>query len=125
VRVVGALLDRVLGRREPAPAWVPARVTIRRGRLVTGFSGLLGGMRAPAAAVTLGRTIVVDRDVELTERLVAHELVHVRQWSEEPLFPVRYALESIRRGYWNNRYEVEARAAEDAPPQAHSPARNP
>jgi hypothetical protein len=117
--------DRVLGRPEAPPPWVPPGVTIRRGRLVTGFSGILGGMGAPAAAVTLGSTIVVDRDVELSERLVTHELVHVRQWKDDRLFAVKYALESIRRGYWNNRYEVEARAAEDAPPQAHSPARNP
>ncbi|HET6763484.1 MAG TPA: hypothetical protein VFH27_07420 [Longimicrobiaceae bacterium] len=119
------LLDRVLGARVPAPEWAPPGVTIRRGRLVTGIGGMLGRMGAPAAAVTLRSTIVVDRDVELSPRLLAHEMEHVKQWRADALFPVKYALESARRGYWNNRYEVEARAAENAPPQAHSPARHP
>ena len=122
---LAALLDRVLGPAEPAPHWAPPGVTIRRGRLVTGIGGVLGRLGAPAAAVTLRRTIVVDRDVELSPALLAHEMEHVKQWRADALFPVKYALESARRGYWNNRYEVEARAAENAAPQAHSPARNP
>jgi hypothetical protein len=92
---------------------------------VTRIAGLMGGMGAPAAAVTLGRTIVVDRDVPLSTRLLAHELEHVRQWRQVPLFPLRYALESVRRGYWNNRFEVQARAAESATPQTPTPPRNP
>ncbi|MDB4949280.1 MAG: hypothetical protein JWM27_1929 [Gemmatimonadetes bacterium] len=125
MRPLGALLDRVLGPAVPPPEWMPAGVTLRRGRLVTAIGGWMGRMGAPAAAVTLRRTIVVDRDVALSPRLLAHELEHVRQWSAVPLFPLRYALESARRGYWNNRFEVEARAAEDAPPQASAPPREP
>lgn len=102
----------VLGEPVPCGEMLPHGVRVRRGRLITGIGGLLGRMGAPAAAVTLGRTIVVDRDVPIQDRLIAHELEHVRQWREVPLFPLRYAWESLRRGYWNNRYEVEARAAE-------------
>jgi hypothetical protein len=123
--VLGRVVDAVLGPAVEPPPWVPPGVTLRKGRLVTAIGGVLGRMGSPAAAVTLWRTIVVDRDVELSPRLLAHELEHVRQWRAERLFPLRYALESVRRGYWDNRYEVLARAAEDAPPQAHSPARNP
>jgi Domain of unknown function (DUF4157) len=115
VRPLAALLDRVLGPAERLEG-VPPGVTIRRGRLVTKVAGLMGGMGAPAAAVTLGSTIVVDRDVPLTARLLTHELEHVRQWREVPLFPLRYTLESVRRGYWNNRFEVQARDAENGPP---------
>jgi hypothetical protein len=57
--------------------------------------------------------IVVDRDVELTARLVRHELEHVRQWRAEGwMFPLRYAVRFVRFGYRANPYEVAARAAE-------------
>jgi hypothetical protein len=43
--------------------------------------------------------------------LVLHEYFHVlRQWEPRRLSIGRYLLEWLRRGYWNNRYEVEARA---------------
>jgi len=43
--------------------------------------------------------------------LVLHEYCHVvRQWETGELTIARYCLEWLRRGYWNNRFEVEARA---------------
>jgi len=43
--------------------------------------------------------------------LLLHEYCHViRQWQPRRLTVPRYLLECLRRGYWNNRYEVEARA---------------
>ena len=43
--------------------------------------------------------------------LLLHEYCHViRQWQPRRLTLARYLLECLRRGYWNNRYEVEARA---------------
>ena len=43
---------------------------------------------------------------------VAHERVHLRQYREQGLLPFlwRYLRESARVGYYNNKYEVEARA---------------
>jgi len=42
--------------------------------------------------------------------LVLHEYFHViRQWATGDLTIARYLAESFRRGYWDNRYEVEAR----------------
>jgi hypothetical protein len=42
--------------------------------------------------------------------LLLHEYFHViRQWSTGDLTIPRYAIECFRRGYWDNRYEVEAR----------------
>jgi hypothetical protein len=70
-------------------------------------------MRGAAAAVTLGRTIVVHPDAALDPRLLRHELEHVRQWRRYPLtFPLRYVLCHLRYGYHDNPYEREARAAE-------------
>jgi hypothetical protein len=107
------MLDRLLGRMERAPAEAPAGVVIRRGRLIPVLGGWLSGHRAPAAAVTLGRTIVVHPDVRLTTRLLRHELAHVRQWRQRPLmFPLHYAWLHVRHGYRANPYEVEARVAE-------------
>lgn len=42
---------------------------------------------------------------------VLHEYFHVlRQWQPRRLTVCSYLRESLRHGYWNNRYEVEARA---------------
>jgi hypothetical protein len=42
--------------------------------------------------------------------LVLHEYCHVmQQWAPRRLTTLRYVLEWLRRGYWNNRFEVEAR----------------
>jgi len=47
--------------------------------------------------------------------LMLHEYCHViRQWQPGTLTAARYLLECLRRGYWNNRFEVEARAFADA-----------
>ena len=42
--------------------------------------------------------------------LLLHEYFHVlRQWQVGRLTVSRYVLECARRGYWSNRYEIEAR----------------
>jgi len=42
--------------------------------------------------------------------LLLHEYFHVlRQWAPGDLSIPRYLVECFRRGYWDNRYEVEAR----------------
>jgi hypothetical protein len=47
--------------------------------------------------------------------LLLHEYWHViRQWQPGTLTVRRYLLECVRRGYWNNRFEVEAREFADA-----------
>jgi hypothetical protein len=46
--------------------------------------------------------------------LMLHEYCHViRQWQEGSLTVPRYLAECLRRGYWNNRFEVEARQFAD------------
>jgi hypothetical protein len=52
-----------------------------------------------------GARFAADRD------LVLHEYFHViRQWNGGALTIPRYVAEHLRRGYRNNRFEVEARA---------------
>jgi hypothetical protein len=42
--------------------------------------------------------------------LLLHEYWHViRQWETGELTTGRYLAECLRRGYWNNRFEIEAR----------------
>jgi hypothetical protein len=44
--------------------------------------------------------------------LVVHEFHHVlQQWNTGRLTVLRYLLATLRHGYWNNPFEVEARAA--------------
>lgn len=103
-RPLGPVLDDVT---------VPEGVELRLGRWVPALGGRLSGMGRAAAAVTLGRTIVVHPDAALSGRLIRHELEHVRQWRRHPLtFPVRYALCHLRYGYHDNPYERAARDAE-------------
>jgi hypothetical protein len=107
------LLGSILGRRIQPPAdlplGTPTDVVFRSGSLVPRLGGLLARMAGPAAAVTLGRTIVVRPGVPLTTSLLAHELAHVRQWRRDPLFPLRYCVATVRHGYRDNPFEVEAR----------------
>ncbi|HYM27079.1 MAG TPA: DUF4157 domain-containing protein [Steroidobacteraceae bacterium] len=47
-------------------------------------------------------------------RLMLHEYCHVvRQWRGGRLTVARYLAECLRHGYWNNRFEIEARAFAD------------
>ena len=46
--------------------------------------------------------------------LMLHEYCHVlKQWEPGDLTVMRYCLEWLRNGYWNNRFEVQARAFAD------------
>jgi hypothetical protein len=115
--MINLLLRSLIRREATSPEPLPSGVSVRVGRLIPLLGGLFSGMRGPAAAVTLGRTIVVDPTVPLDARLIRHELAHVRQWQEHPVtFPLRYVLNHVRYGYYDNPYEIEARVAERAEP---------
>ncbi|MBL7711075.1 MAG: DUF4157 domain-containing protein [Chitinophagaceae bacterium] len=57
---------------------------------------------------------VSKADFLANEAWLRHELEHVRQFRQYGLvrFLYLYLLESLRKGYHNNRFEIEARAAE-------------
>lgn len=110
-RAASSLLgERIQVPRTIDPRMVPEGIVLRRGGLIPRIGGFLARMGAPAAAVTLRRTIVIDHAARLTPSLLAHEMAHVRQWQEDSLFPLRYTLATLRHGYRDNPYEIEARA---------------
>lgn len=80
----------------------------RRGGLPPRIGGWCLG-RATVAGITLGRTVWLAPRVPWDAELCLHEARHVHQWGSDVLFPMRYILESFRRGYAANRYEVDAR----------------
>jgi hypothetical protein len=72
-------------------------------------------------AVVFGKTIHLfntSREEFLkNEKWVCHELAHVKQYEKYGFvrFMLLYLLESIRRGYRQNRYELEAKSKERDP----------
>lgn len=66
----------------------------------------IGYMRG-ARAVTFGHVVILGPKTE--PRDLNHELVHVKQYKDAPIiFPFLYYFELIRKGYKNNKYEIEA-----------------
>lgn len=76
-------------------------------------------LRADSVALTLGRTIHLHNarsdEFRADRRWVRHELKHVEQFRRYGfwLFLLLYLVESLRKGYHDNRFEVEAREAEE------------
>lgn len=81
---------------------------------------VVGWLTPGTAAMTLGRWILVRRGHEQDRGLLAHEMVHVRQWRERGVvgFIVAYVGEYLRSrrrglGHWAAyraiSFEVEAR----------------
>jgi|GEM_PF-576163 len=76
-------------------------------------------IRQKDVALTLFKTIYLSHSTAghflANQRWVAHELAHVRQFMTygKLRFLVMYLMESLRRGYYQNKWECEARAQED------------
>jgi hypothetical protein len=116
---IGAVLDALaaalVGRAATPPADLVARfpelaeVRWRRGGLPLRIGGWCLGQRT-VAGITLWRTVFLAEGIGWPPALLLHEFAHVRQFARDAAFPVRYCLESLRRGYAANRYEREADA---------------
>lgn len=85
------------------------QVRWRHGGIAPRIGGWCLGRRT-VSAITLGRTVFLSPEARPSAELLLHELAHVRQFQESPAFPLRYLWESIRRGYYMNRFEVDARS---------------
>jgi len=72
-----------------------------------------------SVAITLGKTIhlyhVSKDDFLRDEKWVRHEKCHIEQYKKYGFFNFigRYLWESIKVGYYNNKFEAEARKAEE------------
>lgn len=75
-------------------------------------------LSAERVAIVIGNTIHlhnVTRQVFLGNQCwVKHELCHIGQFRQYGFYTFigKYLLESLKKGYYNNRFEVEAREAE-------------
>lgn len=58
-------------------------------------------------ATTIGNVVLLGSN--LLPHDLEHELVHVEQYRREPfVYPLLYIVNSLRHGYRDNKYEVEA-----------------
>ena len=75
-------------------------------------------LKVKSVAITLGKTIYLHNVSAETfrndKKSLKHELAHVQQFRRYGFlnFVLRYLWESWKKGYHNNKYEVEARKAE-------------
>lgn len=75
-------------------------------------------MGSKKVAIVIGNTIHLYKtprqDFLKNERWVKHELCHIKQFEENGFvsFIAKYLWESLKHGYYNNKYEAEAREAE-------------
>ena len=75
-------------------------------------------LKSGSAAIVIGNTIhlhqVSEKDFLKNEKWVKHEMCHIRQFKKFGFFKFiyQYLRESASVGYYNNRFEVEARKAE-------------
>jgi hypothetical protein len=112
--VVRWLVKTIAGEVEALPPSLLDRfpelavVRLRRGGLAPRLGGWCLG-KATVAGITFGRTVWLGRGTPASTELLLHELRHVHQFASVRAFPLRYVWESLRRGYHQNRYEVEAR----------------
>jgi len=108
------ILAALIGRRVTLSPAVRARfpelegVQWRRGGIPVNVAGWFLGQRS-AAAITLWRMVFLSPTVSPDEELLLHEFRHVQQFESSVTFPLAYLWESARRGYFANRFEVDAR----------------
>jgi hypothetical protein len=76
-------------------------------------------LRFSYVAIVIGHTIYLH-NTTITHfvsirRWTTHELKHVEQYEEHGFlgFLIKYFIEYLKNGYYNNRFEIEARAAEN------------
>lgn len=75
-------------------------------------------MNSGQIAIVIGKTIhlhnATRREFIENRRWLSHEMEHIRQYRKYGIirFIVLYLLETARKGYYDNKFEVAARAAE-------------
>jgi hypothetical protein len=111
----------IFGRKVPTPPWVRESLLPLFGEDVDKVQvvehSLYAWLHVRAVATTRRRRVYLRRDAESffdDPKLVLHEYFHVlKQWEQRELSIWKYLVESFRRGYWDNRFEIEAREFTD------------
>ena len=76
-------------------------------------------LKSLSVAIVIGKTIhlfnVSKENFLKDEKWVKHEMCHVRQFKKYGYFNfiIKYLWQSRKHGYYDNKYEVEARLAEE------------
>lgn len=77
-------------------------------------------LKSDSVAIVVGKTIHLHHisrvDFLRDERWVKHEMCHIAQFKRHGFsnFLLKYLWESTRHGYFDNKYEIEARNAENS-----------
>jgi hypothetical protein len=106
-----------MARRPPPPEHVRLALEAVFGadvsRVAIMENSLFARLHGRAIATTRRRRIYLRgsaADFFEDPALMLHEYCHVlKQWEPGSLTTARYVLEWLRRGYWDNRFEIEAR----------------
>jgi len=111
------LKEATLKEMHERPAAPKTRIRIRQNSWIAKVASWC--IKEKDVAFTLFKTIHLSQSTPRVflnnQRWVAHELTHVRQFATygNLRFIFMYLSESLRNGYYNNKWEVEARAEED------------
>jgi len=76
-------------------------------------------LQSKNVAIVIGSTIhlhnMTKQQFLQNEKWVKHEVCHLQQFKKHGkfIFIFKYLWESIKHGYYNNKYETEARKAEE------------
>lgn len=95
---------------------MPLKVTIVENSTLARIAAIK--LKANNVAMVLGRTIYLHgttKEAFLQNKCwLRHEIAHVLQWQKmgKLRFGIMYLVESVRKGYYNNKFEVEARSKE-------------
>lgn len=110
-RSIHAVIGSPTTLPEPLVARYPelARARWRRGGLFVRIGGWCLG-QSTVSAITLWQTIWLAPALDPSVELLLHELRHVDQFASSRTFPILYLWESLRHGYFQNRFEADARA---------------
>jgi hypothetical protein len=111
--LLGRLARAIVGRplTLPAPLATEYPELLEARYRVGGLPPRIGGWFlgvGTVAGITLWRTVWLAPQTRMAPALLLHELGHVRQFGASRSFPALYCIESLRRGYSHNRFELDA-----------------
>jgi ABC-type polysaccharide transport system permease subunit len=93
------------------------KISIKEKSLVARFAAYL--LHEDRMAVVIGKTIYLwntsRHDFLKNKKWFHHELMHIQQFKQYGFikFLFLYLLESLKNGYYSNRFEIEAREKEN------------